>query len=41
MTPMASAYTLEFDCVAADVTWFAQVGSRTATIAVIIEDRDR
>ncbi len=30
----AGRYRLELDCVASQVTWFAQVGSRPATVIV-------
>jgi SAM-dependent methyltransferase len=29
-------YRLELDCVAADVTWFAQAGSRPATVTIVV-----
>jgi len=29
-------YRVEFDCVAERVTWFAQAGSRTATVTVTV-----
>src|SRR5262249_49485529 len=34
---VAGDYQLEFDCVASGVTWFAQIGSRSAKWAVTIE----
>jgi hypothetical protein len=30
----AGQYLLEFDCVAREVTWFSQVGSRSETVTV-------
>ncbi len=32
----AGHYEIEFDCVASRVTWFAQVGSRPAMIAIVV-----
>ena len=31
----AGAYTIEFDCVADEVSWFMQVGSRTTRVALV------
>ncbi|MBK5258701.1 MAG: methyltransferase domain-containing protein [Thermoanaerobaculia bacterium] len=33
----AGEYRIEFDCVAAHVTWLAQVGSRTANLTIVVE----
>lgn len=39
LPPLAPGrYIVEFDCVAADVTWFAQVGSRSASIEAVVGD---